>query len=1648
MADPIRITIAFDTAGQPIIREAISDLNALSSSARLNAAQIAQGGRALRQFENDVNRVSAALQTRLGGAVGFVSNGMSNLINLAGSLGRKGFYTVIAGAAATSYAFQKLSKDFLEVNEQFSNLEITLRSTYRNALIARDLRNELAKITAMSPVPFRDLADATRTFSVMPSTRGKIASQAAQGTLSDKEGFYRQSIRLVEQMIAFRPDKTEEDAIFAIREAMSGQFRSLVRRFDIPLRYVASQVGKTGDQLATDPDMTFKALQKTFGNIISPQAVREYARQPKVLLSNLKEQIFDLPALQVGDSGFYTKLLEKINRFYEGAVEFIKNSIKPYAERVSKALESVMDTLGNAAYTLANKALNVFGFGEQQRPDLSFFQRIAEALASAAEKLGNSLPDIFNRVEVFFNKLYPLLDFFAKFIAKIFDLFTKYPIQTLLIGSQLGSLPGLAAGFSRNSITRIGATATSSNAALALNSGAGAATTFWQGFTRSFNTRLNAGGIAQAFPWLGSLRSVNPNAGPLGNLRDLINVGPRGAQLNVPQGQLTAAQQAVLGISRASAMANPALYRNLGANANALAIAQGSFQPSGRDLTQLVNQTPSGRFRLAPGIAATLTPEERLSLGLQGRSARGYLNTSVVQNMQAQRAAEAAGGIRAGMGARLGGAMMGAAGAITSSLVPVAVVAGVTYGVIAAFEALQKSADKAGAALVALAFSKETPRDSTLREQSVVDFGAKLVKAEEALKVQNEAFKEQGTLPGFGFKETDIQARAVSSGAMASTYGGISSTKYVYENQGKAATLGIREAYERFAALSQSIANLESFADKTLPADLEKKINGVDVSVKEVRSNPDLWAARLTGFKKSLQSHSEAFDFYFSQLPKVFKDGYKPEFITSLTDPQMASRNSIQEKVEALTHLPGFLQKNMADTYGRLTVLAENLPEPEQMSFDADLQLFRTGLNESAHPFTKMRDGMDALGEAFSSLDTTEEALNNRLNSLVTNTRTANGITETVRASEIRKAQGVFSAQIAAIEKASVDENIHSYSVNGVEMSDTQVIAMLKARSANIGNAIDAYFANQAQARIDRRATFYVTQVEYLGSQVMKALPEFENATTPERFNALSQDFADSFNGVKSKMSADLALKFQGVINSTLESLQGIAINKDLEGAAYDREIIRVETAKAKIFSNFSDGLIKYYEKIVTPPVVQDFAPGRGGSVNTAAGFQESLGLYFPDALARGASVERTAAMEGASLFAGQAGLMANSADGKNREYWANQNKLIERFNVANAARLFDTLPDLTNNEYGAHTFDALLESLNAVGDPGLAFKLENLRSTFLANTDGPENLDNYVKKLQVMIPLLHEAAQESFADAAQYKGVDNDKYIAYREQGSRFLQQAGDAERGLQDTVGDGAAKTFAAGWDSVFTQYKVMMMNFKEVGTNVAASFSAAFGSAFDSFITNSRSAGEAAQDFFKSIIRNAANAFAQKAVQMFLGSMFSGLGSLFGGGGSTKGLGDFNMGNIGTVAEGGYIRGGTGTRDDVPLLAMGGEYMLRKSAVSSLTAKYGSRVMDMLNEGIIPHLRADGGSIPALAGGNPLSSPSQAIKIAPNALSARPNGGQNNEFNFNVTVNEGQTEGAPGKDQSGGLDSDSMLRVVRGAVVAEINRQRRQSGALAGI
>lgn len=434
MAEAIRLSIYFDVQGQGHLQQGAMRLDQLADRLQHLAAQASGYSSAMRTMVAETNRAAQIMHDRLGAAFRVVNRGFEESFHFINRLIRFGFYKLTAEVLSAAYAVKKLFGEFVDINEQFAGLQITLESVFKSAQAARDIREELVKITVLSPVPFEDLAAASRSVAVVPQLSSQVAQQVAGGTLGDQDKFFRKYIRLVEQMLAFRPDKAVKDVTFSLREAATGELRSLIRRFDFPPGLLVSASGQSIGELRRDPVGMIEAIKKAMDRIITPQAVKELAFLPSNLYENIVEQVIKIPLLRTGDSGLYKAFTGFFSDMYNKIADFMQGGFteagalpngNSFAQEISDSLQSLFFSTVEQTRGLAEDVLAVFNLSGEDRPDLSLLERMYLGVAQAAEMASEKLPEVISRASEFIAKITPALVKITDMVATALSWFAK-----------------------------------------------------------------------------------------------------------------------------------------------------------------------------------------------------------------------------------------------------------------------------------------------------------------------------------------------------------------------------------------------------------------------------------------------------------------------------------------------------------------------------------------------------------------------------------------------------------------------------------------------------------------------------------------------------------------------------------------------------------------------------------------------------------------------------------------------------------------------------------------------------------------------------------------------------------------------------------------------------------------------------------------------------------------------------------------------------------------------------------------------------------------------------------------------------------------------------------------------------------------------
>lgn len=131
-----------------------------------------------------------------------------------------------------------------------------------------------------------------------------------------------------------------------------------------------------------------------------------------------------------------------------------------------------------------------------------------------------------------------------------------------------------------------------------------------------------------------------------------------------------------------------------------------------------------------------------------------------------------------------------------------------------------------------------------------------------------------------------------------------------------------------------------------------------------------------------------------------------------------------------------------------------------------------------------------------------------------------------------------------------------------------------------------------------------------------------------------------------------------------------------------------------------------------------------------------------------------------------------------------------------------------------------------------------------------------------------------------------------------------------------------------------------------DVARNIQDSFSNAFQSFMNGTATAGDAFNNFAIQILQQIQQISTQIATKLFFGAIFNPLqGALMGGLGG-GGFGFAKGGLVKGYANGGYVTGGSGIKDDIPAFLSKGEYVLNKRAVQSIQQAYGLDFLQSLN------------------------------------------------------------------------------------------------------
>jgi TP901 family phage tail tape measure protein len=304
--------------------------------------------------------------------------------------------------------------------------------------------------------------------------------------------------------------------------------------------------------------------------------------------------------------------------------------------------------------------------------------------------------------------------------------------------------------------------------------------------------------------------------------------------------------------------------------------------------------------------------------------------------------------------------------------------------------------------------------------------------------------------------------------------------------------------------------------------------------------------------------------------------------------------------------------------------------------------------------------------------------------------------------------------------------------------------------------------------------------------------------------------------------------------------------------------------------------------------------------------FQELKGVYSPSASLPMASSGGN--LQTADKYLEQIG--SSVRGGSNASIIQAQ---IENFGVTPEMKLRFT-------EYANQLLEAYQTSTAAFDD-----KLKTLKDQQKTETEIFDATNSYASKLKAQIRALNDSLTDP-QTAGEYASK-----LRQRARDATEVGKGSDAERRAYRS-------SFGYGLDQGLEELEKRTLDYKqELGVEIPRLFSSNLSQGLNDAISGAKDLKTALTDAATSFFQEISRKNISNLADMVTGGTGNFIQSLFKPS-IPKAL------PVNEFASGGFIKGGSGTKDDVPAMLMGGEYVVKKSAVN----KYGKGFLDALNNG----------------------------------------------------------------------------------------------------
>lgn len=261
---------------------------------------------------------------------------LSSLSVMSGQLGD----TFLSMGNAITGVFQKLLQGTMQTGSEFESLRVTINALTGDAEKGQQAVSKLMNFAATTPFEINDLTG-------MFTTITANGLDAFETLTSAKSGFQQELMGFIGDLMAFRPDVPAMQWGTAIRNAFSGEVRSLKNALDVDVTGILGRDwGDTPEQIAQD----FADLADNLG--VAGLMMQNMGTWSQTL-SNVSDQFTRL-FLAVADAGVFNDLKAALQGVTNAIIEISDADMATIASVIAESISFMVKPLVSAGKSIGD----------------------------------------------------------------------------------------------------------------------------------------------------------------------------------------------------------------------------------------------------------------------------------------------------------------------------------------------------------------------------------------------------------------------------------------------------------------------------------------------------------------------------------------------------------------------------------------------------------------------------------------------------------------------------------------------------------------------------------------------------------------------------------------------------------------------------------------------------------------------------------------------------------------------------------------------------------------------------------------------------------------------------------------------------------------------------------------------------------------------------------------------------------------------------------------------------------------------------------------------------------------------------------------------------------------------------------------------